>query len=197
MKQLLFCAIIFVLCVDNNLSFAQIANDCPSIEYDLIFLKNLKKVEFKEQDNISDDDLALLLANCLGHSDPDVRDGISFEGLVALLRGGRVSDGGKHKLLSKCSSELKQEIPDGEGFLKPFAALCVAEIVRTDRIKPYLSPSERQELVKIGVDYLKSIIDYRGFDQKDGWRHGVAHTADLLMQLTLNDNIGVSQHKQI
>lgn len=32
--------------------------------------------------------------------------------------------------------------------------------------------------------------DYRGFDDRQGWRHGVAHGADLLMQLSLNPAFG-------
>ncbi|MBT6033860.1 MAG: DUF2785 domain-containing protein [Kordiimonadaceae bacterium] len=183
--------------MDHNFSFAQKNNVCLSMGYDLTFFKKLKKDDFKKQGNINDDDLALLLANCLGHSDSNIRDGIAFEGLVTLLRGARVSDSGKRKLLVECANALKPKMPEGEGFLKPFSALCVAEIARTDRIEPYLVPEERQELVEIGADYLKSITDYRGYDQKDGWRHGVAHTADILMQLTLNDNIGVLHHKSI
>ena len=31
-----------------------------------------------------------------------------------------------------------------------------------------------------------SVRDYRGFDAKQGWRHGVAHGADLLLQLSRN-----------
>src|SRR4030095_4960135 len=40
------------------------------------------------------------------------------------------------------------------------------------------------------------VRDYRGFDAKDGWRHGVAHGADLLMQLVLNpavDRAGIDR----
>ena len=33
---------------------------------------------------------------------------------------------------------------------------------------------------------MTTLGDYRGFDASEGWRHGVAHGADLLLQLSLN-----------
>ena len=47
-------------------------------------------------------------------------------------------------------------------------------------------------MVKLLVDaqhWFINVSDYRGFDAKEGWRHGVAHGADLLMQLALNPRI--------
>jgi len=37
------------------------------------------------------------------------------------------------------------------------------------------------------------VTDYRGFSSQIGWRHGVAHGADLILQLSLNDNIDKAQ----
>lgn len=40
-----------------------------------------------------------------------------------------------------------------------------------------------------GCDAARNVIaicDYRSFDERDGWRHAVAHAADLLMRLALN-----------
>ena len=34
-----------------------------------------------------------------------------------------------------------------------------------------------------------SITDYRAFDEREGYRHAVAHAADLMMQLALNPRI--------
>ena len=39
--------------------------------------------------------------------------------------------------------------------------------------------------------------DYRGFDDKQGWRHGVAHGADWLMQLALNPALDRAQAGRI
>ncbi|UUZ46529.1 DUF2785 domain-containing protein [Massilia sp. B-10] len=86
---------------------------------------------------------------------------------------------------------------DGRGFGQPFAALTLAEIVRADRIKPFMSEAERGEVVKAATGYLASVRDYRGFDEKEGWRHGVAHGADLMLQLSVHPALGKADHEAI
>lgn len=75
---------------------------------------------------------------------------------------------------------------DPDGFARPFAALTLAEIARVDRLRPFLDPAARDALLRAAVDYERGIRDRRGFDPVQGWRHGVAHGADLLLQLALN-----------
>jgi hypothetical protein len=41
------------------------------------------------------------------------------------------------------------------------------------------------------------VSDYRGFDDKEGWRHGVAHGSDWLMQLALNPALDRGQLDQM
>ena len=48
-----------------------------------------------------------------------------------------------------------------------------------------MTQDERVALVEAAAHYLETLRDYRGFDTREGWRHGVAHDADLLMQLAL------------
>jgi hypothetical protein len=181
----------------GNVALAEqnILGDCPPSAYSRQQLESIKADDFQPRDDTSDDVFATILADCLGSPDATLRDGIAYEGLVALLRAERVSDAGKRALLEKLSAALRPGVEDSAGFAQPFAALGLAEVARTDRIQPYLSQQERQELVQTGGDYLVSIDDYRGFHEDEGWRHGVAHTADLLMQLALNDNIGLSEHR--
>lgn len=154
-----------------------------------------KAEEYKLTDGTDANSVALNFADCLGSPDPDLRDGIAYEGLAALLRSGRINDDTKRSLLNSLSANLSEDMSDPQGFLKPFSALVLAEVVRADRVEPYLNPNQRVDVVKTGAAYLRSITDYRGYDDKEGWRHGVAHTADLLMQLALNDNIGAAEHK--
>ena len=40
--------------------------------------------------------------------------------------------------------------------------------------------------MRAATTYVTTLTDYRGFDASEGWRHGVAHGADLLLQLSLN-----------
>jgi hypothetical protein len=62
---------------------------------------------------------------------------------------------------------------------------------------PVFSDEERATLVMAATAYMRGIDDYRGFDQQTGWRHGVAHAADLLMQLSLNPALDRSQLETI
>jgi hypothetical protein len=55
-----------------------------------------------------------------------------------------------------------------------------------DRVASFLTGEEYGALVDAATRYLRSVRDYRGFDEREGWRHGVAHGADWLMQLALN-----------
>lgn len=182
-------------CGEFALAETNAIGDCPPSGYTRPQLEQAKANDFVLDNDISDDAFALILANCLGSPNPVLRDGIAYEGLVALLRGDRVSNGVKHELLVKLSGSLHPDVVDQQGFVKPFAALALAEVARTDRLDPYLTQDERQQLVQTGADYLVSINDFRGFHASEGWRHGVAHTADLLMQLALNDNIGADEHR--
>jgi hypothetical protein len=55
-----------------------------------------------------------------------------------------------------------------------------------DRIQQFLTALQWSALLHAATRYVSGVRDYRGFDQIEGWRHGVAHGADLLLQLSLN-----------
>jgi hypothetical protein len=82
---------------------------------------------------------------------------------------------------------------DTQGFQQPFAALVLSEVARTDRIDPWMTPAMRSELVTAAATYLAGVRDYRGFSETGGWRHGVAHGSDLVLQLVLNPNVDAGQ----
>lgn len=124
---------------------------------------------------------------CLAHPDPFLRDKIGYEGLTAALRSGNVSESVRRDLISELSESLSND--DADGFRAPFAALALSELVRTDRIEPFLTPAERRNISDTAATYLSSVTDYRAFSDEAGWRHGVAHGADVAMQLALNPNV--------
>jgi hypothetical protein len=70
-------------------------------------------------------------------------------------------------------------------------------VARVDRLQPFLSPAERAELVEAATAYVRAVRDYRGFEAREGWRHGVAHGADLLLQLGLNPALDAAQLRSI
>jgi hypothetical protein len=129
----------------------------------------------------------LALIACLGNPNPEIRDKIAFERLSAAMRAGDVD----RDTLAAAKTELLNLVsaPDPQGFQRSFAILTLAEVARTDRIKPWMTPDEREALVNTSSTYLSTLTDYRAFNDKEGFRHGVAHGADFALQLALNPAI--------
>lgn len=138
------------------------------------------------------DALALGLVDCLADPDPQLRDGLAFEALSAWMRGKQLAPPTLQAIRTRLLAMLAAPA-DAAGFGPPFAALALAEVARVDRLQPFLSETERAELVDQGTRYLAAVRDYRGFDARDGWRHGVAHGADLMLQLSLNPQLQRAQ----
>lgn len=139
--------------------------------------------------------LAMALVDCLGDPDPVLRDGIAYEALAHWMRAGAFGPGELRGLRDRLLAQLDRE--DQDGFRKPFAALVLAEVARTDRIAPWMEPGERVAMVATAAGYVESVRDYRGYDDAQGWRHGVAHGADWLMQLALNPALERAQLDRI
>lgn len=164
-----------------------LAATCPPEGYSLEDLLALPATQFKVDDDEARNDLARRLAACIGHPDPAVRDGVVYSAYSTWLRGQALSDETILILLESLTEQLRVE--DAGGFTAPFAALGLSEVARSDRIKPLFEPARRDELVRDAAAYLESVRDYRGYSEEEGWRHGVAHGADLALQLVLNDAV--------
>lgn len=132
-------------------------------------------------------DLDALVA-CLGNPDPAVRDDFAFTLWSEGLRGRHLAADQMRHVLARLSAIVAGP-DDAAGFQKPFAALALSEVARADRVAPYLSEAELHALAGSGAAYLRGVTDYRGFVAGEGWRHGVAHGADLLMQIALNPRL--------
>lgn len=158
-------------------------------------LKSLKSAGWKVDDNGKRQSLALSAADCLGVADTELRDELAFEGLSAWMRTEKLSAPTLTSLRVKMLNAVQAPAAEESSFLRPFAILTLAELVRVDRKKPYLSAEERVDIVNAGSHYLSNLRDYRGFDAKDGWRHGIAHSADLMLQLAMNPAIEKPQHE--
>jgi hypothetical protein len=161
------------------------AASCPPPSHDHTMLAALKAAKFEIENDAQRQALALALLPCLAHQDPAMRDGIAFEAYFSWLRAGRVDLETRTRLLKHLSTQVAAT-PDKDGFRQPFAALVLAEVARTDRLEAWMTTAQRSTLVNLAANYLAGVRDYRGFDPRDGWRHGVAHGADLAVQLVLN-----------
>lgn len=160
------------------------AASCPPDGWPVERLDALKQAGFVVADAGERSALALALADCLGAADPQLRDGFAYEALANWMRKGELPPDTLRALRDRLYATLAE--PDAAGFAWPFAALVLSEVARTDRVTPWMTPAERSTMVLRAVAFLESVRDYRGFEPGEGWRHGVAHGADWLMQLTLN-----------
>ena len=159
---------------------------CPPPGDERASLEALKISGFEIADDARRQARALALLPCLADADPRLRDGIAFEAYYVWLRANRLDAVTRTELLERLGAMIEPGLADRDGFSQPFAALVLSEIARTDRVTPWFTPAQRATLVAQATRYLTSIRDYRGFDPNEGWRHGVAHGADLVLQLAMN-----------
>ena len=159
---------------------------CPPAGWSRAALVQLKAANWTIDTQERREALALELMPCLATPDPELRDTIAFEALSAWLRQKKLSVEMQRHIFRVLMRQLQSHDADADGFAKPFAALTLAEVARADRVSVFLGNDERNSLVDAATAYLRGVDDYRGFVQGQGWRHGVAHGADLLMQLALN-----------
>ena len=128
--------------------------------------------------------LARPLLECLGDPDPELRDGFAFDALRSMMRGNQLDTETMHAMRTRLLAMMRTQDP--RGFAPPFAALTMAEVVRVDRLQPFMTGNQRAEVVDAAVAFLSNETDHRGFDESEGWRHGVAHGADLMLQLAVH-----------
>ncbi|GAB3336831.1 DUF2785 domain-containing protein [Marilutibacter aestuarii] len=172
-----------------------VAAACPPDGWDARALETLREAGFAVGAAPRRQALALDLVDCLGDADPGLRDDTAYAALSAWMRGGQLDTATLRSMRDALYARL--DAPAGEGFSRPFAALALAEVARTDRRAPWMDPGERDAMVDRATRYLRSVEDYRGFDPAGGWRHGVAHGADWLMQLSLNPALGRAQLRRL
>lgn len=162
---------------------------CPPAGMTRADLVKLKEAKFEVPADEERNQLAVRLLGCLDDPDPKIRDGVVFEGLSKWLRGKALTSATILALDESLRKALGGE-KDPAGFRLPFAALILSEVARADRIEPVFSDVSRLALVDLAASSLTAVNDYRGFDAREGWRHGVAHGADLVLQLSVNPKVG-------
>ncbi len=160
--------------------------ECPPAGHDRASLEALKAAKFEILEDTRRQSLAKALLPCLASADPLLRDGVAFEAYSTWMRANLLDQPTRVELLNRLRLMLQPEPRDSGGFRQPFAALVLSEVARTVRLAAWMTAEHRGQLVDDAAHYLQSVSDYRGFDARDGWRHGVAHSADLVTQLVLN-----------
>ncbi len=159
-------------------------------------LKELRQQQWQVNDHLQRQQLAKAMLTCLASPDPALRDEIAFESLSFWMRGKLLDVETIRHISEQLQLQLSTHQPSKHSdFARPFAALVMAEVARVDRITPFLSEPERSHMVKQAATFLSTVKDYRGYDEKQGWRHGVAHGADWMLQLSLNPALTIEHHQ--
>jgi Protein of unknown function (DUF2785) len=180
-ERMSVCRPIAALCLAGA---AHLAVACPPPQASREQLQALAVKGWQVADDAARESLALGLLPCLASPDPLLRDEFAFSALSRWMRG-KLLSAETMRLIGQRSMAMMQA-PDTQGFAQPFAALTLAEVARADRMQSLWPADERRAVVAAAAKSLHETRDYRGFDVSDGWRHAVAHGADLLMQLSLN-----------
>jgi uncharacterized protein DUF2785 len=173
------------------------AQTCPPAGMTRARLLDLKAHEFKLPDAARRQALAVDLVACLGSTDQELRDGVAFSALAAWMRDKQLTPKTVGSIMDRLLALLAPGRADPAGVQRPFAALTLAEVVRFDRVEAFMTDRQLQQLVDVTTRYLQSIRDYRGFDEREGWRHGVAHTSDVMLQLAVNPRTTKAQLDQM
>jgi hypothetical protein len=174
---------------------ARAQEQCPPAPYDRARLETLKAHDWAVPNARERNRLARALTACTASPDTALRDGLMYEAYLHWLRERELSVETMRALADDLDARLGAD--DANGFERPFAALILSEVVRADRIEPYLAADARQRILDHSIAYLAGVRDYRGFDESEGWRHGVAHGADLMLQLGLNPAFGRPELERI
>ncbi|CCQ10083.1 hypothetical protein PALB_9480 [Pseudoalteromonas luteoviolacea B = ATCC 29581] len=160
-------------------------------------LRTAKAQRYKTSQFNNINDFAIKMLSCVGDSDPKIRDGLVYETYQTWLRSNALDIATVRKIYAILVSELSQFEADTVGFKRAFTALNLSEVVRVDRLTPFLSPQQRNTLIELISEILSKTDDYRGFNQTEGWRHFIPHLADVYLQLALNPAINQSQAQTI
>src|SRR5256885_5263596 len=132
-------------------------------------------------------ELAKELSAYLKSSDAELRDDLAYSILAEWILHKDVFS--KDELLAleeEWRGNLKTGIGDSETdsvIGRSFSALSLAAIAERELKTPLLGEARYRKLLAAALEYLKDEKDLRGFDEKKGWIHATAHTADLIAAL--------------
>ena len=186
-----------ICCVAFPEFISAAVTECPPVGYDIATLSELRQRHFDIADIPERQAFARNLLACLNVPDSKLRDSIAYEAYATWRHNKSLDAATWHFIEGSLLEKVNTREPDPDGVIKPFAVLVLAEAVKADRASPYLSEEERRTLLNAATNYLVGLHDYRGFDSDVGWRHGVAHAADLLAELALSPSFGKAEMDRI
>ncbi|MHB8246740.1 MAG: DUF2785 domain-containing protein [Acidimicrobiales bacterium] len=115
------------------------------------------------------------LAGMLRSPDPHTRDDIAYSQLAD-----RIAAGGEDEALVALGDEMAMRLEDPEIHSRSFASLVLAEIVDRDRVTGRATAEALMGWRDRFARCYRTERDLRGWDERLGWLHAVAHGADTI-----------------
>jgi hypothetical protein len=130
----------------------------------------------------------------LGSIDAELRDQLIYQTFTKWARAGLYSSDQYRTILNILLDN--QHLLHGLGerdtdtvFMRSFSALLCVWPIYHHRQQPFLTRDEVQSTLEKVLDYFARENDLRGYVEVKSWAHTVAHTADLLDELALCEEV--------
>jgi len=128
--------------------------------------------------------LSAELADLLASPDPELRDEIAYSTLASWIYQQKLLDAAAlrplaDRLLANLTAHVGERDTDAV-FRRSFSALTLSVIVARDNVDAVLDADAWRRIDAAALAYLAAEQDVRGYDERNGWMHSAAHTADLL-----------------
>ena len=128
------------------------------------------------------------LLDMLAASDPQVRDGRAYPTMVSWIRDGRLDT-----RLARLGDTLIDRLAHPEVQARTFAPLVLAAAVDRDRQTGVLNGTVVHRWLNAFAAWWLAETDVRGWDERLGWLHAVAHGADLAGALGASPRLAASE----
>jgi len=129
----------------------------------------------------------------LASTDPELRDDLAYTFLAGWIVRGTIEDEALRELAAKWRTDLTRTgTADEDVLARSFAALTLAAVVARELKQPFLG-EELPRIRAAALDYAARERDVRGYDDRLGWMHATAHTADLLKFLAREADLPIGE----
>jgi len=162
------------------------ASSIPTPAHDRTFWQSIAKHNYSVPQGESADALASELSTLLGSPDPELRDDLAYSILAHWIYRNDLSTATLASLTDEWTSNLQIGLGESGAnsvLKRSFSALCLSEIAKREKKKPYLGSARYHALLAQAISYLQAERELRGYDEELHWIHATAHTADLLAAL--------------
>jgi hypothetical protein len=145
-------------------------------------------------------ELAPELLSWLGSTDAELRDEFAYRILAAWVEREQFQPDQLRDMVRQMLDNLHIGLGERDTdsvFLRSYSTLVLMEIVAYDNVHPFLGQGEVVSLLDQVLEYLRKERDLRAWVEGPGWANAVAHTADLLMMLARNLQVGAVELERL